>query len=140
LLALAPARADNIDNLARALTQDPSYKVRVQAALTLGKLKDRRAVQALIHALRDDNETVRGAAAASLGRIGDSSANAALEEATHDRNEFVSQQARKSLELIGKSRATATPGAKYYLAIGFVGNKPGHDVVRDTLAREHPKL
>src|SRR5207302_2123704 len=60
-----PARADKIDDLTRALMQDPSYKVRVQAALVLGKLNDRRAVPALMQALKDENESVRGVAATS---------------------------------------------------------------------------
>ena len=67
LIVPAPASADKIDDLTRALMQDPSYKVRVQAALVLGKLDDKRAVPALIQALHDENETVRGVAATSLG-------------------------------------------------------------------------
>ena len=82
LLAAAPASADKIDDLTRALMQDPSYKVRVQAALVLGKLDDKRAVPALIQALQDENETVRGVAATSLGRIGDKSAANALHGAS----------------------------------------------------------
>src|SRR5689334_9191208 len=73
-LAAGTADADKIDELTRAVIQDPSYKVRVQAALVLGKLGDRRAVPTLIQALNDDNETVRGVAATSLGRLGDRNA------------------------------------------------------------------
>src|SRR5689334_25339666 len=90
------AHADKIDDLTRPLMQDPSYKVRVQAALVLGKLNDRRAVPALLSALRDENESVRGVAAASLGRLGDRSAASALQQlATGDTSEFVRSQARK---------------------------------------------
>ncbi|MGZ3426598.1 MAG: HEAT repeat domain-containing protein, partial [Polyangia bacterium] len=78
LLMAGRASADKIDDLTRTLMQDASYKVRVQAALVLGKLNDRRAVPALIQALHDENETVRGVAATSLGRIGDKSASNAL--------------------------------------------------------------
>src|SRR3954451_17031558 len=88
------AEADKIDDLTRALMQDPSYKVRVQAALVLGKLNDKRAVPALIQALHDENETVRGVAATSLGRLGDrSSANALMVASSSDASEFVRSQA-----------------------------------------------
>src|SRR3954468_4183970 len=84
LLAAAPASADKLDDLTRALMQDPSYKVRVQAALVLGKLNDKRAVPALIQALKDENESVRGVAATSLGRIGDKGSANALLQASSD--------------------------------------------------------
>src|SRR2546423_6371734 len=120
-LLAAPAAADKIDDLTRALMQDPSYKVRVQAALVLGKLNDRRAVPALIQALHDENETVRGVAATSLGRIGDKSAsNALMVASSSDASEFVRSQAKKALELVsgGGGAMVATPpkaGARFYV-------------------------
>src|SRR3954465_1066470 len=100
LLLAAPAAADKIDDLTRALMTDPSYKVRVQAALVLGKLRDKRAVPSLMQALRDENESVRGVAATSLGQIGDKSAANALQQATNDPSEFVRNQAKKALETV----------------------------------------
>jgi hypothetical protein len=134
-----------LDDLGKAL-QDPSYKVRVQAALVLGKLKDPRAVPALRLALRDENATVRGTAAASLGLIGDSSARDALEGAAQDVDPFVKGQAQKALAMLGGgSRPGPGPkNAKFYLAIGFsAGGKAGPEaaqMVRDALARELQKL
>ncbi len=149
VLSATPAFADKIDDLAHALTQDPSYKVRVQAALVLGKLGDKRAVQSLVFALRNDTEeSVRGVAATSLGRLGDKSAANALLQATNDPSEFVRAQAKKALELVSSAQA-ALPGpragAKYYVAIGFEGGlKSGNaqyvQLVRDTLAKELQKL
>src|SRR5262245_11936980 len=95
LVAARPAAADKIDDLSRTLTTDPSYKVRVQAALVLGKLRDRRAVPALQVALKDENESVRGVAAQALGQIADKSAANALQEAVNDPSEFVRNQAKK---------------------------------------------
>src|SRR6478752_1863176 len=107
-----PAHADKLDDLTRALMQDPSYKVRVQAALVLGKLNDKRAVPALMQALHDENETVRGVAATSLGRIGDkSSANALQASASSDASEFVRSQARKALELVANGAGGAMVAA-----------------------------
>jgi HEAT repeats len=147
ILALAaPARADKIDDLTRALMQDPSYKVRVQAALILGKLNDRRAVPALVQALRDENESVRGVAATSLGRIGDRSAASALQQATNDPSEFVRSQAKKALDQFAGGGVPTSPGrsgAKFYLSVGFQGGGKGgafNQVVRDQLTRELSKL
>jgi hypothetical protein len=150
LLAAVRASADKIDTLTRTLMQDSSYKVRVQAALVLGKLGDRRAVPALIQALRDENETVRGVAATSLGRIGDkSAANALMTASTSDASEFVRTQARKALELVagggGNTSISAAPkaGARFYVAIDFnagKGNAQYGQLVREALAKELQKL
>src|SRR4051812_47689395 len=150
LLAAAPASADRIDDLTHALMQDSSYKVRVQAALVLGKLNDKRAVPALIQALHDENETVRGVAATSLGRIGDkSAANALMVASSSDASEFVRSQAKKALEVVagGGTTMVATPpkaGARFYVAIDFSNaGKGGAEygkLVRDALAKELQKL
>ena len=52
-----------VEDLCKAVVEDPNYKVRVQAALVLGKLGDSSAVPSLIKALADQNSTVRGIAA-----------------------------------------------------------------------------
>jgi hypothetical protein len=148
LLCAQPAAADKIDDLARLLMSDPSYKVRVQAALVLGKLHDKRAVPALQQALGDENESVRGVAATSLGQIGDKSAAQALMGASRDSSEFVRNQAKKALDLLANVAApgAATPaaraGARYYLAVGFekAGNAQYAQVVREALTRELQKL
>jgi hypothetical protein len=150
LFAATRASADRIDKLTRSLMQDPSYKVRVQAALVLGKLSDRRAVPALIQALRDENETVRGVAATSLGRLGDkSAANALMAASTRDPSQFVRAQARKALELVanGSPAITAAPpkaGARFYVHIDFSnGGRGGAEfsrLVREALAKELQSL
>src|SRR5262245_1644053 len=63
------ARADKIDDLARALRGDPDYKLRLSAALNLGRLGDPRAVGPLIDGLADRDKTVRGVSAAALGKL-----------------------------------------------------------------------
>jgi hypothetical protein len=148
LFFVRPAAADKIDDLTRTLVQDPSYKVRVQAALVLGKLKDKRAVPTLIQALKDENESVRGVAATSLGQIGDKAAANALLEASNDSSEFVRSQAKKALESVAVAMTqTSLPapraGARYYMAIGFDtkgGNAQYGQLVKDALAKELQKL
>ena len=64
-----------VQDLCKAVVEDPNYKIRVQAALVLGKVRDPAAVPALIKALADPNGTVRGIAAGALGDIGDADGN-----------------------------------------------------------------
>jgi hypothetical protein len=141
-LCAAPARADKVDDLSEALLSDPSYKVRVQAALVLGKLGDKRAVPALQKALKDSNPSVRGVACSSLGRIGDPAAIPALKDATKDEEYFVRQAAEKALSQLSATTQVSPGKAKFYLNIGGVANKAksgGPDasrMVRDVLVRE----
>src|SRR5437764_317390 len=97
LLACAPARADRIDELATAITRDPSFKVRVQAALALGRTSDPRAVLPLIAALKDENETVRGMAVNSLALLGDERALEPLLAARKDKSPLVRDNVDKAL-------------------------------------------
>jgi HEAT repeat protein len=60
LLCASVARADTIDDSVQQLANDPSYKIRLSAALALGKSRDARAVIALADALgRDEDSTIR---------------------------------------------------------------------------------
>ncbi len=123
LLAVGHASADKVDELNRALLTDPSYKVKVQAALVLGKLGDKRAVPALLEALRDDNETVRGMAALSLGKLGDPRAQPALRALENDASPFVRGNATKALaSLSSAAPAPVEPvapaaGARHFVTV-----------------------
>jgi hypothetical protein len=137
-ITLAPtaARADRVDDLCRSLTTDPSWRVRLQAAVVLGKLHDARAVPSLLRALSDENETVRGLAAQVLGDLGDSSAIAALQRArTNDDSQFVRDKAAAALGRLhgaemamkGASSSTGAGGPpKMHVEIGGIGVKPRH--------------
>lgn len=146
--AAGPVYADRVDDLARSLLQDPSYKVRVQAALVLGKLADPRAVPALIQALKDPDESVRGVAATSLGKVGDKSATSALTALLRDPSDFVKNQAKASIDKLAAAGPTTAPvatpssSARFFIAVGFAqGKSPeGLKLVRDSLQRELRKL
>lgn len=120
---VAEVAADKIDTLTSALLTDGSYRVRVQAALTLGKLKVRegRAVQALVEALRDDNEGVRAVAAAALGKIRDPAATDALRALAGSGSKVVRAQAEKALAEIqhapGGSSVQPARRARYFLSV-----------------------
>lgn len=65
-MAAASVRIEDVED---SLARDPSFKVRVEAALILGRLGQRRSIAALAGALRDPNAGVRAAAADALGEI-----------------------------------------------------------------------
>jgi hypothetical protein len=153
LAAVAPAfvpgrapAAGKVDELARVLLEDDSYKVRVQAAQLLGKLADPAAVPSLSRALADPNRTVRWMAVQSLARIGSPSALPALKGLlAREQDGSVRAQVEKALAALGAS-AAGRKSAKIYLTFGtFSGGAravdPGSlEVVRSALRRELAKL
>jgi hypothetical protein len=145
LLVAAPARADKVDDLNQALLTDPSYKVKVQAALVLGKLNDKRAVPALLEALRDENESVRGTAALSLGKLGDSRALDGLQKLKTDASPFVRGNVDKALAALGSSSPgpSSSKGARHFVTVkisGSVGPREAQKVLSDATLSELSKL
>jgi hypothetical protein len=147
-VAAAPDSA-KVDELCRAVVDDSSnYKVRVQAALVLGKLGDARAVQPLIKALGDQNRTVRGIAASALGQLGDSAALDPLRNLLRNETDsFVRGQTEKAVAaLAGAGGGAGKRGAKIYVNFGsFVGGVKGagpeaSKVIHDALSRELGKM
>lgn len=140
---LAPiASADErSDYLVRLLQTSTAFRVRAQAAISLGSgLPDPAVTSALSAALRDENAAVRAAAANSLGRVGDTSALTALRAAERDAEAAVRTAATAAIASIqsrgssggggttgpgttsggGTTGGTATPSgpARYYVGIG----------------------
>ena len=153
LAAAAVTRAANsdgrVDELCKAVVDDnTNYKVRVQAALVLGKLGDARAVQPLIKALGDQNKSVRGIAASALGQLGDPVAVDPLRDLLrHESDPFVRGQAEKAVA--GLSKGAGGGGgkrAKIYLNFGaFVGGvksagPEAAQIIHEALSRELGKL
>ncbi|HLK92852.1 MAG TPA: HEAT repeat domain-containing protein [Polyangia bacterium] len=147
LIVAGRARAGvSVEDLCRAVVEDPSYKVRVSAALTLGRVGGPAAVPALIKALSDQNNSVRGIAAQSLGKIGDPAASEPLRDlARRDSDAFVKSQATAALALLSGGGG---PGkrAKIYLVFGpFTGGvksagPEASRVIADALTKELGKL
>jgi hypothetical protein len=130
LLSAPPAAAQgSVDRLVQAL-EDPSFKVRLQAAIIIGKRKLTRAAPALRDALDDDHDAVRAAAAVSLGRMGDQEARTHVVRLLRHDNDLVIRAAEKSLVLLDKARNS---GAKFLVAIDKP--KAPKDVNRSHLGR-----
>ncbi len=98
------AFADNVGELGQALRSDSNYKVRAQAAIVLGNLKDSRGVPLLLSALRDREAAVRIVAASSLGRLGDPSALDGLRTSMADVELPVRTAAGKAIAAIEAAR------------------------------------
>lgn len=92
LLAGGAAGESNLDLLIRNLQSGNDFRMRVQAALQLGKTGDTRATRPLSKALDDKNASVRAAAAAALKTLGDPDALPALRESRLDRSPAVRTQ------------------------------------------------
>jgi hypothetical protein len=128
VLLVGTALADRVDDLSNALINDSSWRVRLQAAVVLGRLHDRRGVPALLRALSDPVETVRGMAAEVLGDLGDPAARAALDRAKRDPSSFVRGQALVAInKLNGGSQVTIQPHPQVkgalHVEVGGIGAK-----------------
>jgi hypothetical protein len=95
--ALAHAHAPQIDDVEESLIHDPSDKVRVDAALILGKLRQQRSVPVLVVATKDPYAAVRASAVRSLGLIGAPDGRDAVLAALHDPVPTVRRMAREAL-------------------------------------------
>ena len=132
--------------ICRSLGDDPNYKVRVQAALVLGKLGDAAGVPCLSKALGDSNRTVRAMAAQALGQLGDAAALDILRALVRkEPDAFVKNQAEKAVAMLS-GPAGGPKKLKMYLNFGpFTGgvkSAPGEvvKVVHDTLQTELGRL
>ncbi|UJR80352.1 HEAT repeat domain-containing protein [Sandaracinus amylolyticus] len=139
LLAHADARTDY---LVRLLRTSEAFRVRAQAALSLGSVTpEPQVIDALTAALRDDEAAVRAAAASSLERLGDPSALPALRAASSDRERAVADAARSAVRALervartggGSSAGTTTASTgttveprgtpRFYVGVGMPGTK-----------------
>src|SRR5262245_4116078 len=99
--ASARAQAPQIEDVEESLVHDPSYKVRVEAALILGRLRQQRSIPALVVAARDTHPAVRGSSVRALGLIGAPTARDTVLAALHDPVPSVRHMAREALRGLG---------------------------------------
>jgi HEAT repeat protein len=107
---VAPMSAESFARLVVALRGAPErpMKVRLQAALIMGRLADEAAVPALIECLENDLDyPVRAACALAVGNLGDVRGVEALFNRLDDEEELVREEAR--LALLKLARPEALP-------------------------------
>jgi hypothetical protein len=110
-----------LEELIDQLRVGKDFRVRVQAALQLGKSMSSDAFGPLVVALDDENASVRAAAVAALESLGDLRAIPPLKEHRLDRNEAVRKQIKASLAEL-EAQALATPKPKVLVKLGIMKN------------------
>lgn len=132
VLAMTTTTSDSIAD-DHELTEATDFRVRVQAALRLGRQGGTSAKKDLEVGLRDSHPAVRVACAVALGNMGDAGSVGPLEAAI--RNESVASVKTAMQESVaklkGKSSAGAAPiaieNAKYVVQLGSIRNGAAKD-------------
>jgi hypothetical protein len=113
-----------LDELVEQLKSATDFRVRVSAALQLGKSLTGDAAQPLEAALDDSNASVRAAAAAALKNLGDQAALPVLKAHRSDKSEAVRAQVAAAIKSLEEERITG-PKPKVLIKIGMMKNGSG---------------
>jgi len=122
-IGTVPVSTAQDDTIAfRDLATGSDFRVRVAAALALGKSKNPGARAALEKALSDPHPAVRAAASAGLGHLGDSSAVPALQAALgREATPSVKTQLESTLKKLNGGGSSAPAGrAKFLVQLGRI--------------------
>lgn len=123
LLALDAIAADRIATLSRQLRTSGDFRVRTQAALALGVMKDARARPPLCRGLSDTNKTVRAASAAALGKLRLGGGDCIRKRLRVERDPKVKRLLASVLAKLKPAEPGIGPQTRYYVAIGPTTNK-----------------
>jgi hypothetical protein len=104
-----PAGAQPTSDIIQKLAEGSDFRVRVQAALELGKTRGSASREALETALDDENAAVRAAAAAGLKVMRDPLAVAALRRHEADASPAVRSQIKTTLEALQFAAGAPSP-------------------------------
>lgn len=120
----AAAAAPSVSELAERLKHGDDFRVRVQAALELGKSADPDALDPLVAGLDDPNASVRTAAAAALQELGDADAVPALQQHRLDKSDLVRKQIKTTVAALEQAAAEpAARPARLLVKIGTMKNR-----------------
>jgi hypothetical protein len=137
LVAMAVAAAVALGHLPTSTAQDDAtafrdlsggadFRVRVAAALALGRSHSPGARNALEKALSDPHPAVRAAASAALGNLGDVSAVPALQAAlAREQTTSVKSQFETTIKKLTSSGAAPSGRAKFLVALGRIDVRMG---------------
>ena len=112
--------AQDVATLRKELATATDFRIRVAAAVALGKKKDTGSIDVISKALGDQSAAVRSAAATALGAIGDSRALPALERA---RGAEKDDGVRRSID---RAILALRGRARVIVALGKLENKTGN--------------
>jgi hypothetical protein len=125
------ALAQDAAGAMRELAESSDFRVRVSAALYLGKTKPPGAREALEHALGDGHPAVRVAAATALASVGDTAAIGALaRRAAVEPSDSVKAQLQTSITLLRRGASEQPADAprrdvRYVVRLGAMRNPSG---------------
>jgi plasmid stability protein len=120
------APAQDIGAARRDITDADDFRLRVRAALLLGKSHEASARPLLELALSDSHPAVRTAAAAGLAAYGDPGAIAALQRHANDASSSVRAQIQTSIDALQKgSQPAAWQGIHFVVQLGDMRNRTG---------------
>ena len=129
LLGAAPSSVAQDDSGAfRDLAIGSDFRLRVAAALSLGKSRSAGARPALEKALGDPNPAVRAAAAAALGAVGDPASIPALRSAlARETTANVQAQFETTIKRLSSGPATRanTSKPRFLISLGRLENRSG---------------
>lgn len=121
LVSTAGVAAPSLRELSEKLRNAEDFRLRVTAALELGRLQDPNAIEPLVDALGDQNASVRAASAAALEQIGDPSALPALKEHRLDRSDAVRRSVKSAI--ITLEQPPGSRPTKVLVQIGAMKNQ-----------------
>jgi hypothetical protein len=119
------APAQDVGAARRDVTEADDFRLRVSAALTLGRSHVEGALPLLEQALSDAHPAVRTAAAAALAAYGDPAAIPALERASGDASASVRAQVHASIAALQKVAQGPWLNAHYVVQLGDMKNRTG---------------
>lgn len=124
-LASRPVLAEpsSVTELAQRLAHADDFRVRLQAALELGKTADPDALAPLVRGLDDSNASVRTAAAAALEQLGDARAVPALDRHRRDHSASVRHQVERSLAAFAAAAEQGKRPARLLVKLGPMRNQ-----------------
>lgn len=126
LLAARSAGAappSSVGDLVDRVKHSDDFRVRVQAALELGKSADPDALAPLVEAMNDPNASVRTAAAAALEELGDPACVPALKLHRLDRSDAMRKQVKTSLATFEAAAEDGTRPARLLVKLGTMKNQ-----------------
>jgi hypothetical protein len=119
------APAQDIGAAKHDVTDADDFRLRVRAALVLGKSHDPAARPLLEVALSDSHPAVRTAAAAALAVYGDPAAIPALQRHAGDSSSSVKAQIQTAIATLQKGSEATWQTAKFVVQLGDMKNRTG---------------
>ena len=126
MLVTGGARAeDAVDRAIDKLKSSDDFRVRTQAALSLGASKSKRAVDPLCGGLEDSSSSVRAGSAAALGKLKLGGEECLKKRLDDEDSDSVKATIKKALASLKGAEPAITSSTKVYLAIAKATDKTG---------------